>query len=119
MTISNEFREEMKAALLAEKSRLEGELSRFADKTEVPGEYEARFEDIGSDRDDNATEVEQYSDNVALEDNLEGRLAETNAALARMEDGSYGKCVSCEGDMEEGRLRAYPSAKECMACLRK
>ena len=119
MTISNEFRDEMKEALLAEKSRLEGELARFADKTDVPGEYEARYEDIGSDRDDNATEVEQYSDNIALEDNLEGRLAETNEALERIAAGTYGTCVSCGADIEEGRLRAYPSAKECMACLRK
>lgn len=119
MTLSNEFREEMKSALLAEKSRMEAELGRFADKTDVPGEYETRFEEIGTDRDDNATEVEQYADNVALEENLEGQLAEVNDAIARIEDGTYGKCIACGTDIEEGRLRAYPAAKECMECLKK
>lgn len=119
MTLSNEFREEMKAVLFAEKSRLEGELSRFADKTEVPGNYETRFEEIGSDRDDNASEVEQYADNLALEENLEGQLSETNEALDRIGSGAYGICASCGADIEEGRLRAYPAARECMDCLKK
>ncbi|NTW30093.1 MAG: hypothetical protein HGB34_01050 [Candidatus Moranbacteria bacterium] len=119
MTLDETFREEMKTLLLGEKSRMESELARFADKTEIPGDYETRFEEIGSDRDDNATEVEQYADNVALEENLEGQLLEVNEALARMEAGTYGTCFSCGVDIEEGRLRAYPAARECMACLKK
>ncbi|MEI7750284.1 MAG: TraR/DksA C4-type zinc finger protein [Candidatus Moraniibacteriota bacterium] len=119
MTISNEFREELQASLLAEKKRLESELGRFADKTAVPGEYQARFEEIGTDRDDNATEVEQYADNVALEGNLEGQLSEVTDALTRLDDGTYGTCVTCGADIEEGRLHAYPAAKECMVCLKK
>lgn len=119
MTVSSEFLEEMKKALLSEKSRMEAELGRFADKTDIPGDYETRFEEIGTDRDDNATEVEQYADNIALEENLEGQLSEVNEALARIETGTYGVCVTCGADIEEGRLRAYPAAKECMACLKK
>ncbi len=119
MALSNEFREEMRSALLAEKVRLESELGRFADKTEVPGEYETRFEEIGTDRDDNATEVEQYADNLALEGSLENRLSEVTAAIARIDDGTYGVCSVCGKDIEEGRLRAYPAGKECMTCLKK
>ncbi|NTW89416.1 MAG: hypothetical protein HGB37_00695 [Candidatus Moranbacteria bacterium] len=119
MTVSSEFLEEMKEALLLEKSRMEAELGRFADRTDIPGDYETRFEDIGNDRDDNATEVEQYADNIALEENLEGQLSEVNEAISRIDAGTYGVCVSCGADIEEGRLRAYPAAKECMACLKK
>lgn len=116
MTMTESFREEMKSALRASKAKLEGELGIFADKKD--GEYETRYEDIGTDRDDNATEVEQYSDNVALEENLEGQLAEVNEALARIESGTYGICASCGKEIEEGRLRAYPAAKECMSCAK-
>jgi len=119
MALNETFRDEMKTALLAEKGRLEAELGRFADKTEVPGDYEARFEDIGTDRDDNATEVEQYADNIALEESLERRLSEVTDALSRIADGTYGTCSVCGKDIEEDRLRAYPSGKECMTCLRK
>ena len=119
MTLSNDSRDGLTISLLAEKSRLENELSRFADKTDIPGEYQARFEEIGTDRDDNATEVEQYADNLALEENLEGQLTEVSGALARLDDGTYGTCVTCGADIEQGRLHAYPSAKECMVCLKK
>ncbi len=105
---------ELKEKLLVMKARLEGELSRFARPTDVPGEYETKYEDIGSDKDDNATEVEQYVDNLAVEDNLEGQLEAVNGALARMEAGTYGVCSVCGKDIQEGRLEANPAATECM-----
>ncbi|NTW13653.1 MAG: hypothetical protein HGA31_01325 [Candidatus Moranbacteria bacterium] len=114
MSINDALKEELTTKLQTAKARLEGELSRFARPTEVPGEYETRFEDIGTDMDDNATEVEQYADNVALEDNLENQLAGVTEALERMEAGTYGICSVCGKDIEEGRLRAYLSATECM-----
>lgn len=114
MALNTEFLEEMKAKLLDEKSRFESSLGRFAKKTEAPGDYETTFEDIGPDADENATEVEMYADNVALEDNLEGQLGEVDAALARMEAGTYGTCKVCGKEIEEGRLRAFPAADDCM-----
>lgn len=106
--------EEMKSRLFDEKNRLESSLGRFAKKTEVSGDYETTFEDIGPDADENASEVEMYADNIALEDNLEGQLDEVSAALARMEAGTYGACRVCGKDIEEGRLRAFPAADDCM-----
>lgn len=114
MAIPNDLKEELKTKLVASKARLEGELIRLARPTDVPGEYETRFEDIGTDKDDNATEVDQYSDNVALEGNLENQLAEIDEALERIENGSYGTCSVCGNDIEEGRLNAYPAAQECI-----
>lgn len=114
MAISDALKEELKKKLQTAKTRLEGELSRFAKPTDIPGEYETRFEEIGTDMDDNATEVEQYADNIALEDNLENQLAEVTQALERMESGTYGICSVCGKDIEEGRLRAYLAATECM-----
>lgn len=114
MALSVEFVEEMKAKLLDEKKRFEASLGRFAKKTEVTGDYETTFEDIGPDADENASEVEMYADNIALEDNLEGQLTEVDAALARVEAGTYGICRACGKDIEEGRLRAFPAADDCM-----
>jgi RNA polymerase-binding transcription factor DksA len=110
MALSAEFIEEMKAKLLDEKKRLEASLGRFAKPGEAAGDYETRFEDIGPDADENATEVEMYADNIALEDNLEGQLAKVDAALARIAAGTYGVCVSTGAEIPEGRLRAFPSA---------
>jgi len=104
----------LKERLIATRTRLETELSRFARPTDIPGAYETRFENIGSDKDDNATEVEQYVDNLAVEETLESQLEAVNDALARMEAGTYAICSVCGKTIEEGRLLANPAATECM-----
>jgi DnaK suppressor protein len=38
------------------------------------------------------------------------------AALARIEDGSYGSCVDCGKPVPEGRLEARPEAARCVGC---
>jgi RNA polymerase-binding transcription factor DksA len=41
------------------------------------------------------------------------------AALERIDDKSYGKCVSCGKAIEKRRLRALPEASTCLPCARK
>ena len=43
-------------------------------------------------------------------------LADVEAALARINDGSYGECVDCGVEIPYARLAAYPAAKRCVAC---
>ena len=43
-------------------------------------------------------------------------LREVRAALARVEDGSYGVCIECEGEISGKRLKAVPWATHCIAC---
>lgn len=43
-------------------------------------------------------------------------LAEIDAALARIDEGSYGICEACGGPMGLQRLRAIPEARYCLAC---
>jgi DnaK suppressor protein len=40
-------------------------------------------------------------------------------ALDRMEQGSYGICLSCDGDISEKRLMAEPTALLCVHCQEK
>ena len=102
---------ELKEHLLADKKRLEDALSKFATKTDAPGEYETRIEDIGTDTDENATEVENYVDNLAVEANLEHDLRDTLDALEKMERGTYGLCEKTGAEISVDRLRAYPAAR--------
>jgi DnaK suppressor protein len=37
-------------------------------------------------------------------------------ALHRIEDGTYGVCLSCDGQISEKRLNAMPWANYCLAC---
>ncbi len=101
----------LKEKLLAEKTRVEAELGRFAKPTGVEGNYETQFENIGTDPDENATEVEGYVDNIAIEGTLETELKDVNDALAKMEAGKYGVCEKTGEEIPTDRLEAYPAAR--------
>lgn len=105
-----------KERLLAEKLRLEEELGRIAKPGKAPGDYATNFSEIGTDEDENASEMEEYTDNLALEINLEKQLKEISEALLRIENNTYGKCEKCGTDISEERLLAYPSARTCIKC---
>ena len=43
-------------------------------------------------------------------------LTKINEALNRLEDGTYGYCIDCGGEISEQRLRALPFAVRCKEC---
>lgn len=43
-------------------------------------------------------------------------LRRINEAINRIENGSYGKCVSCESAIQKPRLTAVPWALHCIEC---
>jgi DnaK suppressor protein len=45
-------------------------------------------------------------------------LHEVQAALWRMEEGTYGRCVTCQHPVERERLEILPQTAQCMACQR-
>ncbi len=49
---------------------------------------------------------------------LRGTLREVEAALERMDAGSYGRCQKCGQPIAEERLEALPAARLCIACKR-
>lgn len=117
MTIDKETLEELKNSLLKEKEELESNLGKIAkpvDKEE--GDYETSFEDIGTDKDDNATEVDQYTQNLGVESTLEKNLQDVLDALEKMEKGTYGLCEKCGKEIPLERLKANPSARTCTTC---
>jgi len=47
----------------------------------------------------------------------EGRyLYHLNEALKRIEDGAYGICRTCNGEISKKRLEAVPHATQCIKC---
>jgi DnaK suppressor protein len=117
MAISEKILNELKEKLLSEKKQLEESLGKIARPVNVAeGDYETKFDELGSDRDDNATEVEQYADNLSVEVSLEKRLQEIIEALERIEKGTYGFCDNCQQEIDIERLRANPAASTCIKC---
>lgn len=117
MAIDQKTLIELKEALLKEKTELEENLSRIAKPIEPKiGDYETTFENIGTDREDNTTEVEQYTDNLPVEITLEKKLKDTIDALEQIEKGTYGICENCNQEIDIERLKANPSARTCIKC---
>jgi len=54
-----------------------------------------------------------------LEENSEHVLAGIDAALERIDDGTFGKCVTCGREIAEDRLAAIPWATQCIDCKRR
>ena len=48
-----------------------------------------------------------------------GQRDEVLAALVRVEENTYGRCIDCGGDIPEGRLDARPDAARCVGCQAK
>ena len=55
----------------------------------------------------------------AVLDSARGQRDEVVAALARIDDGSYGRCTDCGQGIPEGRLEARPDAARCVNCQAK
>jgi DnaK suppressor protein len=63
---------------------------------------------------DNATETYMRELDEGLGENADHLIAEIEAALARIEDGTYGTCAVCGKPIAEERLEAVPYATLCI-----
>lgn len=68
---------------------------------------------------DTATETVEREIGNTLEEHDVRLLDAIDAALARIEAGTYGKCVNCGAPIPEERLEAIPWATLCLDCKRK
>jgi RNA polymerase-binding protein DksA len=63
---------------------------------------------------DTATETVDREIDYTLEENSERVLAEIDAALKRIEDGTFGTCTACGKQIEPERLEHLPYATLCI-----
>jgi DnaK suppressor protein len=54
--------------------------------------------------------------NRVLEDQARESLVDIDDALARIDDGTYGRCASCGTAIPVERLLALPAARFCVTC---
>ena len=106
--------EENKAKLLAEKTKLQTILKHNTTvDEEFPGGHKPQYTEAGTEQGENASEVEQFANDLSVTTDLEQRLKKVEAALERVERGTYGICIMGE-EIDEARLRAEPAAETCV-----
>ena len=74
-----------------------------------------RVNDNSSD-DTEAYELSGHDRMTALIEELKTKIADIDAALARMQDGTYGICTQCGELIEEERLRIVPTTTLSIDC---
>ena len=98
---------ELQERLRATAAGLEHELSLDDESGELPS--------WGSDElADHASGTHDREVDDTLEENAEEILREIEAALSRIEEGTYGTCTMCGKDIPHERLEAVPYATLCV-----
>jgi RNA polymerase-binding transcription factor DksA len=108
---------EFRKLLEAEQGRLTHSLA-FLER-ENPGALEDELGEIGGKGTDNhlgdmATATFDRELDDGLGEGARQTLGQIEAALRRIDDGTYGTCQICGGDIGEDRLRALPWAALCI-----
>jgi len=115
--MDQEFIQTSKQKLLEKKERLSKQLEDLThDKKFDKNKVQVKWEDIGDKDEDNAGEVADFQDKLSLERELEESLEKINNALKKIEEGTYGKCKKCGGEIQKARLEAYAEAEQCIKC---
>jgi len=94
-------------------------------RRELMNEVQGRIRDVRTDSSKDREVLDQgESSEVDIQEDIEFALiqmkSETlnkiDAALRRLEDGTYGDCFECGDQISEARLRALPFAVRCKDC---
>ena len=72
--------------------------------------------DAGDDQADAGTKAFERDHELALTQNAQTLLEQTERALARIDAGTYGVCESCGKPIGKARLLAFPRANLCVEC---
>jgi DnaK suppressor protein len=73
----------------------------------------------GAEAGDAGANLTDADRNAAAVQAAVAQRAEVLAALARLEAGSYGRCIDCRGPVPEPRLEARPATARCVPCQAK
>jgi DnaK suppressor protein len=94
--------------------RLEAQLAELRDREQRIANDLA--EPLNADSSEQAVEVEDDASLEAQRALIQREMASVKRALLRIEQGSYGECVRCGGDIAPERLEVRPEAALCFAC---
>jgi DnaK suppressor protein len=70
---------------------------------------------MGQHPGDYGSEVEETMERQGMADQNDQQVADIDAALARIDDGTYGRCRVCGQEIDDERLEARPQADTCRA----
>jgi RNA polymerase-binding transcription factor DksA len=105
------------AALEADVARLRAEIS--AAESDLAGLMRDAGDGAGDDQADAGTKTFEREQEISLVNNAREVSEQSEHALERILDGSYGICESCGNPIGKNRLLVFPRATLCVPCKSK
>jgi RNA polymerase-binding transcription factor len=100
----------LRQQLMSRLARIEGRLDKVEkDRRRGSNSLDPDWEEQATVR-----QNDEVLDELAEEERLQAIAI--RAALQRMQDGTYGRCVTCDAPIGTQRLAALPYATQCIAC---
>jgi len=106
--------DELRGAVEAEKDSLEEEMASHGKNAGAMWEGSSGSEGEEADPVDAADNIEELATNIPLVAEMQRRKKELDAALERMDKGTYGRCETCNQPIPFDRLEANPAALTCV-----
>jgi DnaK suppressor protein len=100
-------------ALEAERAELVAQIDELDAEADVKNWRDGGFDDDPADSGSANIERERAQ---SLARHARGMRDQIDAALARIDEGSYGTCSRCGKQVERARLAALPYALLCVSC---
>lgn len=112
---------DFKKIVLKRKEEILDDLKHISDDTLRKSQKEASGDISGYayHMADVATDNYDREFSLGLASNERQSLYELDDALKRIEDGTFGICDDCKGQITKIRLKAVPSARLCIKCQKK
>ena len=105
---------EVRTQLINDVRRLAGELADV--EGDLAGMIENSGEGAGNDQADVGSASFERDQEMVIVNNARDMLEQSEHALERIGDGSYGQCEICGNAIGKNRLMAFPRATMCLTC---
>jgi DnaK suppressor protein len=105
---------EVRKELEEEATGLRADLARVA--SEIAERLGDAVGDAGDDPADAGAKAFEREQELALTQNAQDLLLQTERAFERIDAGTYGVCESCGKPIGKARLMAFPRATLCVEC---
>jgi DnaK suppressor protein len=109
--LATEMIEELRSDLLRQLSRLERSM-QVTDEAVRPVELDQQA--VGRLSRMDSLQNQHMSQNLQERERV--RYGAINRALERIEEGTYGICTDCGGELAPGRLMVMPEVEHCSGC---
>jgi len=113
--------EQYRQMLLSLGRRIQGDADDLATEAlaQSGGEASGSLSNAPMHLADLGTDNYEQEMSVSLLENEERALVEIAAAVARIDQGTFGQCEECHRAIGRERLRALPYARHCVDCARR